>query len=172
MEENYNEESIRSLEWKEHIRLRPGMYIGKLGDGSSPDDGIYVLIKEILDNAIDEFVMGHGKIIEVTIKEQQVTVRDYGRGIPLGKVVECVSKINTGAKYDSKVFKKAVGLNGVGAKAVNGLSAFFRVQAIRDSKSRVVEFRRGDVVADEGEKSCDLRSGTIVSFVPDEELFG
>ncbi len=172
MEESYNEESIRSLEWKEHIRLRPGMYIGKLGDGSSPDDGIYVLIKEILDNAIDEFVMGHGKTIEVTIKEQQVTVRDYGRGIPLGKVIECVSKINTGAKYDSKVFKKAVGLNGVGAKAVNGLSAYFRVQAIRDSKSRVVEFRRGDVVADEGEKSCDLRSGTIVSFIPDEDLFG
>ena len=172
MEENYNEDSIRSLEWKEHIRLRPGMYIGKLGDGSSPDDGIYVLVKEILDNAIDEFVMGHGKTIEVTIKEQQVTVRDYGRGIPLGRVVECVSKINTGAKYDSKVFKKAVGLNGVGAKAVNGLSAYFRVQAVRDSKTRIVEFRRGDVVCDEGEKPCDLRSGTIVSFIPDEELFG
>ena len=172
MEEKYNEESIRSLEWKEHIRLRPGMYIGKLGDGSSPDDGIYVLIKEILDNAIDEFVMGHGKTIEVTIKDQQVTVRDYGRGIPLGKVVECVSKINTGAKYDSKVFKKAVGLNGVGAKAVNGLSAYFRVQAVRDEKTRVVEFRRGDVVGDDGEKPCDLRPGTIVSFIPDEELFG
>jgi topoisomerase-4 subunit B len=170
--DQYNEASIRSLDWKEHIRLRPGMYIGKLGDGSSPDDGIYVLIKEILDNSIDEFVMGFGKTIEVTIKDQQVCVRDYGRGMPLGKVVECVSRINTGAKYDSKVFKKAVGLNGVGAKAVNGLSSFFKVQSVREGKTKVVEFRRGEIATEEKEKSCDLRPGTIVTFLPDEELFG
>jgi len=171
-EEVYNEDSIRSLEWKEHIRLRPGMYIGKLGDGSSPDDGIYVLIKEIVDNAIDEYVMGYGKTIEITIKDQQVCVRDYGRGIPLGKLVECVSRINTGAKYDSKVFKKAVGLNGVGAKAVNGLSSYFKVQAIRDGLTRIIEFSRGDLTHDENDKPCDLRNGTIVSFTPDEDLFG
>ncbi|HSN50183.1 MAG TPA: DNA topoisomerase IV subunit B, partial [Bacteroidales bacterium] len=170
--EAYDEASIRSLDWKEHIRLRPGMYIGKLGDGSSPDDGIYVLIKEIIDNSIDEFVMGFGKTIEVTIKDQQVTVRDYGRGMPLGKIVECVSKINTGAKYDSKVFKKAVGLNGVGAKAVNGLSSWFRIQGVREGMTRVVEFRRGEIVNNEKEKPTDLRSGTIVTFIPDEEIFG
>ncbi len=170
--ESYNEESIRSLEWSEHIRLRPGMYIGKLGDGSSPDDGIYVLIKEILDNSIDEFVMGFGKTIEVTIKDQLVCVRDYGRGIPLGKVVECVSKINTGAKYDSKVFKKAVGLNGVGSKAVNALSSHFKVQAIREGKTRIVEFHQGDVVIDDAEKLVEMRSGTIITFMPDEEIFG
>ena len=170
--ENYNEESIRSLDWKQHIRIRPGMYIGKLGDGASPDDGIYVLLKEILDNAIDEYVMGFGKTIEVTINEQQVCVRDYGRGMPLGKVVACVSKINTGAKYDSRVFKKAVGLNGVGAKAVNALSACFRVQSVRDGQTKVVEFSRGEIIADSPETSCDLRNGTIVTFSPDEELFG
>jgi topoisomerase IV subunit B len=169
---NYDEASIRSLDWKEHIRLRPGMYIGKLGDGSSPDDGIYVLIKEILDNSVDEFVMNYGKTIEVTIKEQQVTVRDYGRGMPLGKVVECVSRINTGAKYDSKVFKKAVGLNGVGAKAVNGLSSFFKVQSIRENRTTIVEFQRGLVMSDEYDKRTDLRTGTIVTFVPDEDIFG
>jgi len=171
-EEAYNEDSIRSLEWKEHIRLRPGMYIGKLGDGSSPDDGIYVLIKEIVDNSIDEYVMGYGKTIEITIKDQHVCVRDYGRGIPLGKLVECVSKINTGAKYDSKVFKKAVGLNGVGAKAVNGLSSNFKVQAVRDGYTRTIEFNRGELVYDEKEKPADLRTGTIVTFTPDEDLFG
>jgi topoisomerase-4 subunit B len=148
------------------------MYIGKLGDGSSPDDGIYVLIKEIVDNAIDEYVMGYGKNIEITIKDQQVTVRDYGRGIPLGKLVECVSRINTGAKYDSKVFKKAVGLNGVGAKAVNGLSSYFKVQSVRDGLTRIIEFERGEIVSDEPDKPCELRQGTIVSFIPDEELFG
>jgi len=169
---NYDEASIRSLDWKEHIRLRPGMYIGKLGDGSSPDDGIYVLIKEILDNSVDEYVMNHGKTIEVTIKEQQVTVRDYGRGMPLGKVVECVSRINTGAKYDSNVFKKAVGLNGVGAKAVNGLSSLFKVQSIRENKTTIVEFQRGEVMSEEKEKFTDLRTGTIVTFVPDEDIFG
>jgi len=168
----YDEGSIRSLDWKEHIRLRPGMYIGKLGDGSSPDDGIYVLIKEILDNSIDEFVMGFGKTIEVTIKDQQVCVRDYGRGMPLGKIVECVSKINTGAKYDSNVFKKAVGLNGVGSKAVNGLSSYFKVQGVRDGISKVVEFRRGELINEEKEKESELRNGTIVTFVPDEDLFG
>jgi topoisomerase-4 subunit B len=170
--EVYNEASIRSLDWKEHIRLRPGMYIGKLGDGSSPDDGIYVLIKEIIDNSIDEFVMGFGKTIEVTIKDQQVCVRDYGRGMPLGKIVECVSKINTGAKYDSSVFKKAVGLNGVGAKAVNGLSSFFKVQGVREGISKVVEFRRGELIIEEKEKASELRTGTIVTFVPDEDIFG
>jgi len=171
-ENAYTEDSIRSLEWKEHIRLRPGMYIGKLGDGSSPDDGIYVLIKEIMDNSVDEFVMGYGKTIEITIKDQQVCVRDYGRGIPLGKMEECVSKINTGAKYDSKVFKKAVGLNGVGAKAVNGLSSFFKVQSIRDGKTKIVTFQKGDKVHLDNEKSSDLRPGTIVTFIPDEEMFG
>ncbi len=171
-QENYNESSIRSLDWKEHIRLRPGMYIGKLGDGSSPDDGIYVLIKEIIDNAIDEFVMGYGKTIEITIKERQVCIRDFGRGIPLGSLVDCVSKINTGAKYDSNVFKKAVGLNGVGAKAVNGLSSLFKIQSVREGKSRTVEFSRGVTVSDDVEKESDLRSGTIVTFVPDEDLFG
>jgi len=171
-EDTYNEDSIRSLEWKEHIRLRPGMYIGKLGDGSSPDDGIYVLVKEIMDNSVDEFVMGYGKTIEITIKDQQVCIRDYGRGIPLGKMVECVSKINTGAKYDSKVFKKAVGLNGVGAKAVNGLSSFFKVQAIRDDKTKIVTFQKGDAIRIEKEQSSDLRPGTIITFIPDEEIFG
>ncbi len=171
-QENYNEDSIRSLAWSEHIRLRPGMYIGKLGDGSSPDDGIYVLIKEILDNSIDEFVMNHGKTIEVTIKDQLVCVRDYGRGIPLGKVVDCVSKINTGAKYDSKVFKKAVGLNGVGAKAVNALSSYFKVQSIREGLTRIVEFNRGEVFSDDPERPAEQRPGTIVSFTPDEEIFG
>ena len=148
------------------------MYIGKLGDGSSPDDGIYVLIKEILDNSIDEFVMGFGKTIEVTIKDQQVCVRDYGRGMPLGKIVECVSKINTGAKYDSNVFKKAVGLNGVGAKAVNGLSSYFKVQGAREGITKIVEFRRGELIKEEKEKGSELRTGTIVTFVPDEDLFG
>jgi topoisomerase IV subunit B len=170
--ESYNEASIRTLDWKEHIRMRPGMYIGKLGDGSSPDDGIYVLIKEIIDNSIDEFVMGYGKTIEITIKDMQVCVRDYGRGLPLGKMVECVSKINTGAKYDSKVFKKAVGLNGVGAKAVNGLSSFFKVQAIRETRTRTIEFRRGELILEEREKPSDLRNGTIVTFIPDDEVFG
>lgn len=170
--ETYTEDSIRSLEWSEHIRLRPGMYIGKLGDGSSPDDGIYVLIKEILDNSIDEFVMGFGRTIEVTIKDQLVCVRDYGRGIPLGKVVECVSKINTGAKYDSSVFKKAVGLNGVGSKAVNALSSHFRVQAIREGRTRIVDFHRGDLVTDHPEKPVEMRAGTIVTFTPDEDIFG
>jgi len=169
---NYNEESIRSLDWKEHIRLRPGMYIGKLGDGSSHDDGIYVLIKEVIDNCIDEFTMGYGRSIEVTIKEHSVSVRDYGRGIPLGKLVECVSQINTGAKYDSKVFKKAVGLNGVGTKAVNALSSHFTAQAIRDGKTNIVEFKGGELIRETGEQPTDLRNGTLITFTPDSQLFG
>ena len=142
-ETQYTEENIRSLDWKEHIRMRPGMYIGKLGDGSSPDDGIYILLKEVLDNCIDEFVMGAGKTIEITIKENQVTVRDYGRGIPLGKVVDVVSKMNTGGKYDSRAFKKSVGLNGVGTKAVNALSSSFIVQSNRDKQSKTASLELG-----------------------------
>jgi topoisomerase-4 subunit B len=173
MAENYTEASVRSLDWKEHIRMRPGMYIGKLGDGASQDDGIYVLVKEIIDNSIDEFVMGHGKTIEVDIEEKQVRIRDYGRGIPLGSVVDCVSKINTGAKYDSSVFKKAVGLNGVGSKAVNALSANFIIQSIREGKTKVVEFSRGEIIRNENvAKEKDEADGTIVTFIPDEEVFG
>ncbi len=173
MAEKYTEESIRSLDWKEHIRLRPGMYIGKLGDGASQDDGIYVLVKEIIDNSIDEFTMGHGKRIDVEIKDKQVTIRDYGRGMPLGKVVECVSQINTGAKYDSKVFKKAVGLNGVGSKAVNALSSYFKAQAFREGKTRLVEYERGEVTYDNDAKDDTIEAnGTLISFVPDEEVFG
>lgn len=172
MSAEYTEDSIRSLDWKEHIRLRPGMYIGKLGDGSSPDDGIYVLIKEIIDNSIDEYVMGHGKQIEVTVSEKTVTIRDYGRGMPLGKVNECVSKINTGAKYDSKVFKKAVGLNGVGSKAVNALSDHFRAQSVREGKTKVVEYHRGNVVEDFPISKSDEKQGTIIVFTPDSEIFG
>ena len=172
MSVEYTDDSIRSLDWKEHIRLRPGMYIGKLGDGSSLDDGIYVLLKEIIDNSIDEFVMGHGHQIDVTVNDQEVTVRDFGRGMPLGKVVECVSKINTGAKYDSKVFKKAVGLNGVGSKAVNALSYRFIAQSIRDGKTKIVTFQRGVIVKDEPLQDSELKQGTFISFTPDQELFG
>ena len=145
---DYNEDNIRSLDWKEHIRLRPGMYIGKLGDGSSPDDGIYVLLKEVIDNCIDEFVMGNGKKIEINIKDGKVNIQDYGRGIPLGKVIDCVSKINTGGKYDSKAFQKSVGLNGVGTKAVNALSSHFLVQSVRDGEMKVAEFNGGNLVKD------------------------
>lgn len=166
----YNEDSIRSLDWKEHIRLRPGMYIGKLGDGSAYDDGIYVLLKEIIDNSIDEFVMGSGKTIEITVSDHKVAVRDYGRGIPLGSVVDVVSKINTGGKYDSKAFQKSVGLNGVGTKAVNALSTSFIVQSYRDGKTRIAEFSRGELVRDE-EKSTTQRNGTAVTFYPDETIF-
>ena len=144
----YTEDNIRSLDWKEHIRLRPGMYIGKLGDGTQPDDGIYILLKEVLDNSIDEFVMGNGKVIDIKIREQKVTVRDYGRGIPLGKVIDCVSKINTGGKYDSRAFKKSVGLNGVGTKAVNALSTWFEVTSCRDGKQKSVIFENGEITED------------------------
>ncbi|HET9746806.1 MAG TPA: ATP-binding protein, partial [Chitinophagaceae bacterium] len=168
---DYNEESIKSLDWKEHIRLRPGMYIGKLGDGSSPDDGIYVLVKEVLDNCIDEYTMGYGKTVEITVDGRQVTIRDYGRGIPLGKVVDVVSKINTGAKYDSKVFQKSVGLNGVGTKAVNALSTYFKVKAIRDGKEKTAEFERGFLIKEHKETKSGEDNGTIVTFIPDETVF-
>lgn len=167
----YTEENIRSLDWKEHIRLRPGMYIGKLGDGTQADDGIYILLKEVLDNSIDEFVMGNGKIIDVKIRDQKVTVRDYGRGIPLGKVVDCVSKINTGGKYDSKAFKKSVGLNGVGTKAVNALSAWFEVISCRDGKQKTVLFEGGEVIEDSSIVESSNRKGTKISFVADENIF-
>ncbi len=172
LEENqYTEDNIRSLDWKEHIRMRPGMYIGKLGDGTSPDDGIYILIKEVIDNCIDEFVMGAGKTIEVTVKDKQVTVRDYGRGIPLGKVVDVVSKMNTGGKYDSKAFKKSVGLNGVGTKAVNALSNYFKVESVRDNQIKGAEFSAGDLVAEGVIEETTKRKGTKVSFIADEAIF-
>ncbi|MFH0867673.1 MAG: DNA topoisomerase IV subunit B [Bacteroidota bacterium] len=169
---DYNEASIKSLEWNVHVRTRPGMYIGKLGDGASHDDGIYVLLKEILDNAVDEYIMGHGRKIDITIKDQKVSVRDYGRGIPLGKVVDCVSKMNTGAKYDSEVFKKTVGLNGVGSKAVNALSSCFITQSVREGKTKIAEFSSGELVKESKDEKTDLRNGTIVTFVPDEKIFG
>jgi topoisomerase-4 subunit B len=168
---SYTEDNIRSLDWKEHIRTRPGMYIGKLGDGSSPDDGIYILIKEVLDNSIDEFVMGAGKKIEITVKEELVSIRDYGRGIPLGKVVDVVSKMNTGGKYDSRAFKKSVGLNGVGTKAVNALSSFFKVESYREGKVVVAEFSKGELVKHEKPQNTTQRNGTKVSFTPDRTIF-
>lgn len=168
---NYTEDNIKSLDWKEHIRMRPGMYIGKLGDGSSSDDGIYILLKEIMDNSIDEFVMGVGKTVELTVDEKNVTVRDYGRGIPLGKVNACVSQINTGGKYDSRAFKKSVGLNGVGTKAANALSSFFRVQSVRDGKSKTSEFSIGNQTLDDDIISSDLKQGTLIYFTPDENIF-
>ncbi|SFC07043.1 topoisomerase-4 subunit B [Zunongwangia mangrovi] len=170
-ETKYTEDNIRSLDWKEHIRMRPGMYIGKLGDGSSADDGIYILLKEVLDNCIDEFVMGAGKTIEVSVQNQRVIVRDYGRGIPLGKVVDVVSKMNTGGKYDSRAFKKSVGLNGVGTKAVNALSSYFRVESNRDGKSHAAEFEQGNLKDEESLDETSRRRGTKVTFVPDELIF-
>lgn len=167
----YNESSIKSLDWREHIRLRPGMYIGKLGDGSSKDDGIYVLVKEVVDNSIDEHMMGYGKVIDVKITEQKVTVRDYGRGIPLGKVVDVVSKINTGAKYDSGAFQKSVGLNGVGTKAVNALSNYFKVQAFRDGQTKIAEFKKGVLTNDGRLTKTDEKNGTFVEFEPDNTMF-
>ena len=169
---NYSEDTIRTLDWKEHIRRRPGMYIGKLGDGSSRDDGIYILLKEVIDNSIDEFMMGFGKTIEVKINENQVSIRDFGRGIPLGKVKDVVSKMNTGAKYDSKVFKKSVGLNGVGVKAVNALSKEFTVKAVREGIAKSVSFSAGTMVTDYPESSTSERNGTQIRFSPDNELFG
>ena len=167
----YNEDSIKSLDWREHIRLRPGMYIGKLGDGSSQDDGIYILVKEVIDNSIDEFVMGHGKKIEIVVKEDEVSVKDFGRGIPLGKVIDCVSKINTGGKYDSKAFKKAVGLNGVGTKAVNALSSYFRVESVRDGKKKVAEFEMGNLKKDHRVAKTKEENGTSIFFKPDKSVF-
>lgn len=170
-ETQYTEDNIRSLDWKEHIRMRPGMYIGKLGDGSSPDDGIYILLKEVIDNCIDEFVMGAGKTIEIRIKDNEVKVRDFGRGIPLGKVVDVVSRMNTGGKYDSRAFKKSVGLNGVGTKAVNALSSFFRVESIRDNQLKAAEFSKGDLTMDGTLEDTTKRKGTKVVFIPDDEIF-
>ncbi len=167
----YTEDNIRSLDWKEHIRLRPGMYIGKLGDGTQADDGIYILLKEVLDNSIDEFVMGNGKIIDVKIRDKKVTIRDYGRGIPLGKVIDCVSKINTGGKYDTRAFKKSVGLNGVGTKAVNALSTWFEVTSCRDGKQKVVTFENGEVVDDQPIVESTNRKGTKTSFIADDTIF-
>lgn len=167
----YTEDSIKSLDWKEHIRLRPGMYIGKLGDGSAHDDGIYVLVKEIIDNCIDEHVMGHGKTIEVKIGDHKVEIRDYGRGIPLGKVVDCVSKINTGGKYDSKAFQKSVGLNGVGTKAVNALSNYFKVQSFRNGETKLAEFRQGEITRDAKVERSSGRNGTLIVFKPDDSVF-
>jgi len=167
----YTEDNIRSLDWKEHIRMRPGMYIGKLGDGSSPDDGIYILLKEVLDNSIDEFVMGAGKTIEIRIKDKEVRVRDFGRGVPLGKVVDVVSKMNTGGKYDSRAFKKSVGLNGVGTKAVNALSSYFKIESIRDNKVKYAEFSQGELKQDSVIEDSSKRKGTKVVFIPDEVIF-
>jgi len=167
----YDESTIKSLDWKEHIRTRPGMYIGKLGDGSSHDDGIYILLKEVVDNCIDEFVMGHGKTIDIKVSDQKVTVRDYGRGIPLGKVVDCVSKINTGGKYDTEAFKKSVGLNGVGTKAVNALSDVFTVQSVRDGEMKLVDYSRGEITQDYQIERSSLRNGTKVVFQPDNKIF-
>lgn len=168
---DYNEDSIKSLDWKEHIRLRPGMYIGKLGDGNSADDGIYVLLKEVMDNCVDEHTMGFGKHIDVEIKDKTVSVRDYGRGIPLGKVVDVVSKINTGAKYDSKAFQKSVGLNGVGTKAVNALSSYFKVTAYREGKQKTAEFEKGFLIKENKEEKTTEQNGTAVEFIPDEKIF-
>ncbi len=167
----YTEDNIRSLDWKEHIRMRPGMYIGKLGDGSSADDGIYILLKETIDNSIDEFVMGAGKTIDISIQGDKVTVRDYGRGIPLGKLVDVVSKMNTGGKYDTRAFKKSVGLNGVGTKAVNALSTYFRVESTRDGKSRSAEFSLGELVNEDSLEETSRRRGTKITFTPDQSIF-
>lgn len=168
---DYTEDSIKSLDWKEHIRLRPGMYIGKLGDGSSPDDGIYVLLKEVIDNCIDEHTMGFGKHVDIEIKDKTVTVRDYGRGIPLGKVVDVVSKINTGAKYDSKAFQKSVGLNGVGTKAVNALSSYFQISAFREGRQKTADFEKGFLLKEYKEEKTTEQNGTLVTFIPDETIF-
>jgi topoisomerase-4 subunit B len=170
-ENQYTEDNIRSLDWKEHIRLRPGMYIGKLGDGAAADDGIYILVKEVVDNCIDEFVMGNGKRIDIKVKDGKVSVRDYGRGIPLGKVVEVVSKMNTGGKYDSKAFKKSVGLNGVGSKAVNALSSYFMLYAVRDGQKKTAIFARGELVSETAIETTDEANGTYVEFIPDDTIF-
>ncbi len=167
----YNEDSIKSLDWKQHIRLRPGMYIGKLGDGSAADDGIYILVKEIVDNCIDEHVMGNGKQIDIKISEHNVEVRDYGRGIPLGSVIDCVSKMNTGGKYDSGAFQKSVGLNGVGTKAVNALSSYFKVQSYREGRTKIAEFSKGEITKDHLEQETTAKNGTHIQFQPDDTIF-
>src|SRR5690554_6771022 len=171
MTPNYDEGTIRTLDWQEHIRKRPGMYIGKLGDGSAADDGIYVLLKEVMDNSVDEFMMGNGKKVVIKIEEDRVTVRDFGRGIPLGKLVDVASKMNTGAKYDSKVFKKSVGLNGVGIKAVNALSSRFLIRSVREGSGKEVEFRQGRISEERDLQGLDDHNGTLVVFEPDPEVF-
>ncbi|MDX2306063.1 MAG: DNA topoisomerase IV subunit B [Microscillaceae bacterium] len=171
MSVSYTEDNIRTLDWREHIRKRPGMYIGKLGNGSSPDDGIYVLTKEIIDNSIDEHMMGFGKIIQVEVTDKQVKVRDFGRGIPLGKLIDCVSKINTGGKYDSEAFQKSVGLNGVGTKAVNALSSYFKAQSFREGQTKVAEFAKGEMIADHKLNASKEKNGTLIIFEPDDEIF-
>ena len=171
MVQGYSEDSIRTLDWKEHIRKRPGMYIGKLGDGSAADDGIYVLLKEVIDNSVDEFMMGNGKKIDIHVSDQRISVRDFGRGIPLGKLMDVAARMNTGAKYDSKAFKKSVGLNGVGIKAVNALSAAFSIKSVRDGKIKVIDFSKGDVVTENEEIATEEPNGTTVVFTPDEEIF-
>ncbi len=172
LQDNYQEDNIITLEWKEHIRRRPGMYIGKLGDGSSSDDGVYVLLKEVLDNSIDEYMMGFGKTIEVIIENESVIVQDYGRGVPLGKVKDVCSKMNTGAKYDSKAFKKSVGLNGVGIKAVNALSSNFTMVSAREGQSKTVSFSKGEVIVDSDLEKTTSPNGTRIEFTPDQEIFG
>jgi len=167
----YSEESIRTLDWKEHIRKRPGMYIGKLGDGSAADDGIYVLLKEVLDNSVDEFMMGNGRKIDVKVSDEVVSVRDFGRGIPLGKLMDVAAKMNTGAKYDSKAFKKSVGLNGVGIKAVNALSMNFSIRSVREGRLKRIDFSKGEILKDYEEGATDEPNGTAVSFTPDIEIF-
>ncbi|MFA9290366.1 MAG: ATP-binding protein, partial [Solirubrobacteraceae bacterium] len=171
IQSTYTEDQIKTLDWKEHIRARPGMYIGKLGDGSSSDDGIYILLKEIVDNSIDEYVMGIGKKIEITLVDDSLTVRDYGRGIPLGKMIDAVSKMNTGGKYDSTAFKKSVGLNGVGTKAVNALSCFMKVQSTREKKTKIAEFNKGILLNDFPEEITKEPNGTTIVFTPDKDIF-
>ena len=171
IEVEYSEDNIRTLDWKEHMRIRPGMYIGKTGDGSSVDDGIYILLKEVVDNTIDEYVMGYGSKVEIEVTKEKVTVRDYGRGIPLGKVIDCVSQMNTGGKYDSKAFKKSVGLNGVGTKAVNALSTYFKVYAVRDGEMKCAEFEKGELIKEHKIQKTDEKNGTYVEFVPDNTIF-
>ncbi len=167
----YTEDNIKTLDWKEHIRRRPGMYIGKLGDGTHSDDGIYVLLKEVMDNSMDEYMMGYGKTIEVTVTEEKVTVRDYGRGIPLGKLVDVASKMNTGGKYDSKAFKKSVGLNGVGIKAVNALSTYFRISSFRDGEVKSAQFECGEIISEDPIGKTDHPNGTLTEFTPDATIF-
>ena len=171
IDHNYTEDSIQSLDWKQHIRLRPGMYIGKLGDGASKDDGIYVLLKEVVDNCIDEYVMGYGKQIEIDVKDGRCRIRDYGRGIPLGKVIDCVSQINTGGKYDSRAFQKSVGLNGVGTKAVNALSTYFKVESFREGETKVAEFDKGELIQDHKISKTTERNGTKFQFHADNTIF-
>src|ERR1700722_4612556 len=170
-ESRYTEDEVKTLDWLEHIRTRPGMYIGKTGDGSSMDDGIYILLKEVIDNCVDEYQMGYGKKVEITVAKDKVTARDYGRGIPLGKLVDCVSQVNTGAKFDSKAFKKSVGLNGVGTKAVNALSVYFQAYAVREGQKKIAEFACGKLTKDNKLEKTTEQNGTYIEFTPDNKIF-